>query len=65
MKAKPLKVDLKTSTDVMHNLFIWKKNAVPNDCAKGLIVKLPTKAILESDNRRGITLLSIPSKVFC
>ena len=39
---------------------------MPKDWTQGLIVKLPKKGDLQMcDNWRGITLLSIPSKVFC
>ncbi len=39
---------------------------IPEDWSKGLIVKILKKGNIKScDNWRGITLLSIPSKVFC
>jgi hypothetical protein len=47
---------------------IWNNEIIPNDWTKGLIVKLPKnlkKGDLQiCDNWRGITLLSVPSKVF-
>ena len=39
---------------------------MPIDWNKGLIVKIPKKGDLQNcDNWRGITLLSMPSKIFC
>lgn len=66
--AEMLKADLATSAKVFTELFrnIWEEEIIPQDWDKGLIVKLPKKGNLQScDNWRGITLLSIPSKVFC
>ena len=66
--AEMLKADIDIATKVFTNLFskIWEKENIPEDWAKGLIVKLPKKGDLQNcDNWRGITLLSIPSKVFC
>ena len=45
---------------------IWTNDGIPKDCNKGLIVKLPKKGDLQHcDNWRGITLLSVPSTIFC
>lgn len=62
-----LKADLTTPTRVLTNLFnIWNKDIISEDWSKGLIIKLPKKGTLQNcDNWWGITLLSIPSKVFC
>ena len=44
---------------------IWNSENIPNQWQKGLIVKIPKKGDLGTcDNWRGITLLSIPSKIF-
>ena len=44
---------------------IWNRETIPKDWSKGLISKIPKKGDLGNcDNWRGITLLSIPSKVF-
>lgn len=44
----------------------WEKKTIPADWDEGLIVKIPKKGNHQNgDNWRGITLLSIPSKVFC
>ncbi|KAJ8356898.1 hypothetical protein SKAU_G00196920 [Synaphobranchus kaupii] len=65
--AEMLKADLNTSVKVLTDLFrnIWDKNVIPVDW-EGLIAKIPKKGNLQNcNNWRGITLLSIPSKVFC
>ena len=42
------------------------EETIPEDWCKGVITKLPKKGDLSNcDNWRGITLLSIASKVFC
>ncbi|KAI8493868.1 hypothetical protein Bbelb_282150 [Branchiostoma belcheri] len=44
----------------------WQEGQVPRDWQDGVIVKLPKKGDLsDCNNWRGITLLSIPGKVFC
>ncbi|XP_078619529.1 uncharacterized protein LOC144886675 [Branchiostoma floridae x Branchiostoma japonicum] len=44
----------------------WQDEQVPRDWQDGIIVKLPKKGNLsDCNNWRGITLLSIPGKVFC
>ena len=44
---------------------IWEKEEIPSDWKTGLIVKLPKKGDLSMcNNWRGITLLSVTSKVF-
>jgi hypothetical protein len=66
--AEMLKADLDIATTVLVDLFdyIWDTNTIPCDWTTGLIVKLPKKGNLQNcDNWRGITLLSIPSKIFC
>ena len=68
IRAEMLKADLSTATRVLTYLFdtIWDKETIPSDWGKGLIIKIPKKGNLQvCDNWRGITLLSIPSKVFC
>jgi len=45
---------------------IWQQKAIPADWKKGIIIPLPKKGDLsECSNWRGITLLSVPGKVFC
>ena len=68
IEAEMLKADPDTATSVLVDLFktIWESDTIPSDWSKGLIVKLPKKGNLQiCDNWRGITLLSIPSKIFC
>lgn len=47
IQAELLKADINTSTFILHDLFkdIWEENIIPDDWAKGRIVKL-RKAIL-------------------
>ncbi|KAL1267682.1 hypothetical protein QQF64_033045 [Cirrhinus molitorella] len=66
--AEMLKADISTSTKVFTDLFqnIWDSETIPEDWSRGLIVKIPKKGDTKNcDNWRGISLLSIPSKVFC
>ena len=63
-----LKADLDISTKIITTFFrfVSDPNVIPVDWTKGLIVTLPKKGNLQfCDNWRGITLLSVPSKVFC
>ena len=63
-----LKTDVITAGNIFTGLFsdIWTANEIPRDWNKGLIVKIPKKGDLQNcDNWRGITLLSMPSKIFC
>lgn len=64
--AEMLKADIETSTTMFHELFrhIWTHDTIPNDWAKGLIIKLLKKGDQsDCNNWRGITLLSVPSKI--
>ena len=63
-----LKTDIHFAGRVFTDLFgdIWTNDVIPNDWNKGPIVKLPKKGDLHHcDNWRGITLVSVPSKIFC
>lgn len=65
--AEALKTDLETSVEILHPLFtkIWEEEQVPSEWKEGYLVKIPKKGDLSSCcNYRGITLLSIPGKVF-
>ena len=56
------------SIDKLHQLLnrIWEEEQIPQDWSKGILVKLPKKGDKSvCGNWRGITLLSIPSKVLC
>jgi hypothetical protein len=51
---------------ILYPLFknIWGKKIVPEEWKKGLLVKIPKKGdITQCNNWRGLTLLSISSKV--
>ena len=55
------------TADLLYPLFtqIWNEDSFPEDWKEGHLVKLAKKADLSKcDNYRGITLLSIPGKVF-
>ena len=62
-----LKVDAEVTAGQLHSLFnkIWREGRFPEDWREGHLVKLPKKGDLSKCcNYRGITLLSIPGKVF-
>ena len=62
-----LKTDIPTTVDILYGLFgkIWREEKIPNDWKDGHLIKLPKKGDLSNCcNYRGITLLSIPGKVF-
>ena len=62
-----LKADIETTVGILHDLFakVWDKEHFPTDWREGHLVKLPKKGDLSNcNNYRGITLLSIPGKVF-
>ena len=66
ISAELLLADLDTAVKVLTDLLgkIWRKEKLPDDWVKGIIIKLPKKGDLAiCDNWRGIMLLSIPSKV--
>ena len=65
--AEALKADVDTTVELLYPLFqkIWEEEEVPTAWKEGLLIKLPKKGNLSScANYRGITLLSIPGKVF-
>ena len=65
--AEIMKADMETSGKYLEKLFtaVWNQEVVPSEWSKGLIVKIPKKGGRSvCDNYRGITLLSVPSKVF-
>ena len=62
-----LKADVMGTADVLHPLFrkIWTQGTFPMDWKEGHLVKIPKKGDLSKcGNYRGITLLSVPGKVF-
>ncbi|VDP44279.1 unnamed protein product [Schistosoma margrebowiei] len=65
--AEALKSDIEATTKMLYLLFkkIWEEEQVPMDWKEGHLVKIPKKKDLNKcENYRGITLLSIPGKVF-
>jgi len=61
-----LKVDPEITTEMLCPLLekIWKEEKIPEDWEEGLIIKIPKKRDLSNcNNWRGVTLLSIPSKI--
>ena len=62
-----LKVDVNTTAAILCPLFakVWTSGEFPVDWKEGHLVKIPKKGDLSKcENYRGITLLSIPGKVF-
>ena len=68
IQAELLQTDINTTLDLIEEFIkdVWINENIPGDWSKGLIIKLPKKGDLSScDSWRGITLISVPSKVFC
>ena len=66
ISAKVLKVDPETTAEMLYPVLvkIWKEEKLPEGWKEGLIIKIPKKGDLANcNNWRGITLLSIPSKI--
>ena len=64
--AELFKLDPNLSAEILQPLFneIWIKKKIPDDWTTGIIIKIPKKGDLQDcSNWRGITLLSIPSKI--
>ena len=62
-----LKLDTGLTADMFQQLFekIWETGKFPNDWKEEHLLKLPKKGDLSNcNNYRGITLLSIPGKIF-
>jgi hypothetical protein len=61
-----LKVDPEITPEMPYPLLekIWKEDKIPEDWEEGLIIKIPKKGDLSNcNNWRGVTFLSIPSKI--
>ena len=64
--CRNFKLDPNLSAEILQPLFneIWIKKKIPDDWTTGIIIKIPKKGDLQDcSNWRGITLLSIPSKI--
>ena len=62
-----MKTDIKTNLELLYPLpkKSWEEEQVPSELKEGYLIKLPQKGDLSSCSiYRGITLLSIPGKVF-
>ncbi|GFS26810.1 endonuclease-reverse transcriptase [Elysia marginata] len=63
-----LKADPSMRAKCLDGLFnkVWTKEKVPDAWKKGILIKLPKKGDLsQSNNYRGINLLSVPGEIFC
>ena len=61
-----LKAEIDTAAKWLKKIYdeIWEAEETPKDWAKGLLITLPKKGDLtKCENWRGITLISIPSKI--
>ena len=66
LNAELFKVDPELAAKILYPLFtiIWEGTVIPDDWTKGIIIKLAKKGTLsDCNNWRGITLLSVPSKI--
>lgn len=66
LNAELFKADPELAAEVFVPLFtaIWERKDFPDDWSEGVIIRIPKKCNLrEWYNWRGITLLSIPSKI--
>ena len=66
LNAELFKVDPTMAAGILQPLFtsIWEEKELPKDWTEGIIVKIPKKGARSNcNNWRGITLLSIPSKI--
>jgi hypothetical protein len=64
--AELFKADPHLAATILQPIFqnIWKDITIPNEWNHGVIVTIPNKGNLnDCNNWRGITLLSIPSKI--
>lgn len=66
--AEALKADTETTVEMLFPLFekIWEEEEdIPADWKEGYLIKIPKKGDLSNcANYRGITLLSVPGKIF-
>ena len=66
LNAELFKADPELAAQVLQPLFtaIWDEKQLPEDWMEGVIVKIPKKGALSNRNNwRGMTLLSVPSKI--
>ena len=68
LNAELFKADPELAATILTPLFtkIWEQEEILTDWSRGVIIKIPKKGSLsDCNNWRGITLLSVPSKIFC
>lgn len=66
LNAELFKAEPEAAASILQPLFatIWMTGQIPSDWTKGVIIKIPKKGALnDCNNWRGITLLSVPSKI--
>ncbi|XP_061188858.1 uncharacterized protein LOC133197034 [Saccostrea echinata] len=66
LNAELFKTDPLLTATILQPIFhdIWERNTIPDEWNHGVIIKIPKKGNLnDCNNWRGITLLSIPSKI--
>ena len=66
LNAELFKAEPELAAQVLQPLFttIWEEKQLPDGWTEGVIVKIPKKGALSNcNNWRGITLLSVPSKI--
>ena len=67
LPAEELKADIDATLEMLYPLFtrIWEDEELPADWKEGRLINLPKKDNLSKcSNYRGISLLSVPRKVF-
>ena len=68
LNAELSKCDPELATEILLPLYCkaWNGDGIPSDRSKGIIIPIPKKGALTDCNIwQGITLLSLPSKIFC
>lgn len=66
LNAILFKADPQLAADILQPLLtsIWEEKKLPDDWTEGVIIKIPKSGALNNcNNWRGITLLSVPSKI--
>ena len=68
LNAELFKCHPELAAEIVLPLFakVWNGEGIPSDWSKGVIIPIPKKGTLsDCNNWWGITLLSLPSKIFC
>ncbi|KAL9956575.1 hypothetical protein ACROYT_G038068 [Oculina patagonica] len=68
LNAELFKCHPELAAEILLPLFakVWNGEGIPSDWSKGVIIPIPKKGTLsDCNNWRGITILSLPSKIFC